>query len=190
MAIETVSSESGEIVDLAEAKEHLGVWDDDQDSKVNLMLTAARDYCERWGEITLRQSATRTHATRDWPSCGWVLRRPPVTAVSSITYYDADNASQTLASSNYRVSITAEGFAHIEYAASATLPTLYDRQDAVTVNYTTGWGVDSSAWPPSGKAAILLTLTYLYGEDDTRQLDSAEKAAKSLLAGIAAPTYA
>lgn len=189
MVIETVSDGSGEIVSLAEAKEHLGVWDDQEDSRVDLLLQAARAYCEEWAEVTLRLSATRTYSTRNWPLGGWVLRRPPVTAVTSVQYYDAGDSLQTLTEGNYRTSLTAAGFGIVEYATGAVLPAACDRQDAVTITYTTGYGSAPDA-PANAKAAILLVAQHLYGEDDTRQIAYAKQAAMSLLAGIAAPTYA
>jgi hypothetical protein len=67
------------------------------------------------------------------------------------------------------------------------LPTLDTRADAVTVTYTTGWGSDA---PGDAKAAILLTLQSIDAQGDTRDLAYAENAAKSLLSGLAAWTYA
>lgn len=187
--IETVTSQTGEIVTLEEAKRQLGVWDSADDARVDLMLKAARAYCEGWGEITLRQSATRAVKCSDWPVGGWVLKHPPVTAVSSVTYYDANGTSQTFSSSNYRTHLTAAGFGRVEYVDGVALPSLADRSDAITLTYVTGWGTQDAA-PEDAKAAILLTLTSLFGEDDTRNLAYAETAAKQLLSGISAWTYA
>src|SRR5690606_10651072 len=110
MAIETVSSESGEIVTLDEAKLQLGIWDQDMDSYVASLIQQARDFCSRWSDRTLRLSVTRTYATRNWPRDGWVLKHPPVLAISSVTYYDAENVEQTLDAANYQLNLTAEGF--------------------------------------------------------------------------------
>lgn len=189
MPIETISSESGEIVTLDEFKRELGIWDSAEDTRATLLLESARDFCERWGERTLRLSATRTFATNDWPCGGWTLRHPPVTAVSSITYYDADDSLQTLATSNYQVNMSEGGFAYIEYTDTATLPTLHDRQDAVIVTYTTGYS-SASAAPAAAKYAIIQAGKSLISMGDVRQAERDERCAKTLLSTVSAPNYA
>ena len=187
--IETITAQSGEIVSLEEAKRELGVWDSADDGRVRLLLEAARGYCEEWGEITLRLAATRTIACETWPASGWLLRRPPVLAVTAITYYDTSDQQQTLASSAYRTHGTAAGLMLVEIKSDAQRPGLTDRADAVTVTYTTGWGTADAA-PADLKAAILLTMKHLFGEDDTKDLGYARAAAQRLLTGRAASTYA
>lgn len=189
MALETVSSQSGEIVSLDEAKEQLGVWDESQDSYVTRLIQQARDFCERWAERTLSLTATRTYATRNWPSDGWVLRHPPVLAVSSIVYRDTDNTEQTLATSNYQVNLTEDGFAYVEYTADATLPDLYDRQDAVTVTYTTGYA-SSAVAPATAKAAMILVMQALDETEKPAVADNMMARAKNMLSTVSAPTYA
>ena len=190
--IETVANASGEIVSLGEAKRKLGVWDDSDDAYVETHLKAARAYCEEWMETTLRLSATRTVQSDCWPLGGWVLKHPPVTAVTGITYYDSNNQSQTLSTSLYRTHLTMAGFAVVEWADEASgfvRPALTERDDAVTVTYTAGWGTADNA-PADLKAAVLLTLEHLFGEGETKDLGYARAAAMRLLAGRAAPTYA
>ncbi len=186
--IETISNKTGSIVTLSEAKEHLRVFDPDEDSRVDLMLGAAIEHCERWAEISLHLSATRTVASDSWPTVGWVLAHPPVTAVTSITYYDENNTQQTLSSSNYRSVITESGRCVVEINQNATRPNVYKRNDAVTVTYTTGWTTAEAA-RESLKAAILLTLTGLWGEDDVRQLNHTKTTAMDLLTTGGAVSY-
>lgn len=189
MAIETVSSESGDILSLDQFKRELLLWDGADDSRADLLLRAARDYCERWSERTLRLSATRTYATAEWPTDGWTLRHPPVTAVPSITYYDVDNASQTFNAANYNAKIDASGFCYIEYTPTVTLPVLYERQDAVTVTYTTGYASESAA-PDAAKYAIILAAKALLETENVRMSERNEAAAKNMLSTVSAPTYA
>lgn len=189
MPVETVSSESGEIVTLDEAKLQLGIWDDGMDAYVTSLIQQARDFCSRWSERTLRLSATRTYATRNWPSDGWVLRHPPVLAVSSIAYYDTNNAQQTLASSNYHVNVTADGFGRIEWSADADRPSVYDRPDAVTVTYTTGYASAEVA-PATAKAAMILVMQALDETEKPAVSDNMMARAKNMLTTVSAPTYA
>lgn len=189
MALETITSATGEIVSLDQAKKQLGIWDDDQDDIVLALLASARDFCERWSERTLRLAVERTYATRNWPRGGWVLRHPPVTAVDSIAYYDGDNVLQTLDAANYHVNITAEGFAHVEYASGATLPSVYDRPASVVVTYSTGYATADDA-PETAKAAILLVLKAIDGEDKPAIANATMDRAKNLLSTVSVPTYA
>lgn len=189
MAVETVSAQSGEIVTLEEVKQHLGIWDNTQDAQAQLLLESARDFCERYAEVTLRLSATRTYATDSWPSDGWLIKHPPVTAVTHIKYYDSSNVLQTLNASNYEVQLTEAGFAVISYSATATLPTLYDRTGAVIVTYAAGYASAAVA-PAAAKSAILLMCRALMDIDDLRTSERSEQAAMTLLATVAAPTYA
>lgn len=189
MAIETVTSESGEIVPMSVFKRELDIWDGADDELAEFWFQAARDYIERISERTLRLSATRTYATEDWPSDGWVLRHPPVTAVSSIVYRDTDNAEQTLGTDNYQVNITAEGFARVTFTATAELPSLYDRVDAVKVTYTCGYASEGDA-PGAALGAIVLEGKSLKGMGNTRQAALDHERAMSLAYSFAAPTYA
>lgn len=184
--IETLANVTGELVSLADAKRELRVWSDDDDARVASYLTAAHRHCEMVGEISLHQSATRTYATRCWPSHGWRLRWPPVASVNSVTYYDAAGVLQTWSPSNYQTTITAHGYGVVSYAGDATLPAIADRPDAVVIAYTTGWGTEP---PQEAAAAILLALRYLYGEDDERELRHAKMASDNLLASMAAWQY-
>lgn len=189
MAIETVTSEAGEIVPMSVFKRELDIWDGTDDELADFWFQAARDYIERISERTLRLSATRTYATECWPSDGWVLRHPPVTAVTSIVYRDTNNAEQTLGTGNYQVNITAEGFARVTFTATAELPSLYDRLDAVKVTYTCGYASADVA-PGAAKAAIVLAGKAAKGMGDVRQQETDEKRAMSLAYSVAAPTYA
>lgn len=187
--IETVESQSGEIVSLNEVKRELGIWDSADDARARSRMEAARAYCEGWGEITLRLETVRTVRCESWPPGGFVLKHPPVTAVGSITYYDAEGVSQTLDTGSYRSHITAAGFGVVEWVNGFARPALQDRRDAVTVTYTTGWSTQEAA-PEDLKAAILLTAKHLEGEDDTKSLYYAKRAAMQLLTGRSAWTYA
>lgn len=188
--IDAVTSATGEIVSLEEARNHLRIWDTAEDGRVVALLEAARGYCEEWAELSLRQTMTRTLKASAWPREGWRLRFPPVIAVSSVTYQDATDTTQTLPAGQYRVLPTREGYAAIEWTDAATFPALADRGDAVTVTYTTGWQ-SAAAAPAALKQAILLTLTHLEtaGDPEAKPADAAKDAAMRLMIPFAAWSY-
>lgn len=84
------------------------------------------------------------------------LRRPPVTAVSSVTYVDEDGTSQTLAASSYTTDLTS---APALIAREDTWPPTDERPAAVSVTFTAGYAgeIPREAW-----AAIGLALQSLY----------------------------
>lgn len=72
------------------------------------------------------------------------LRKPPVASVSSITYLDADGASQTLATSVYAVN-TKRWPPRIRLADGQSWPTTQDYTDnAVTITFVAGFGASST----------------------------------------------
>jgi uncharacterized phiE125 gp8 family phage protein len=100
------------------------------------------------------------------------LPRPPISSVTSVTYYDADNTLQTLDASNYY--ITDEQVPELRFTSTFSSPTVYDRPDAVRVNYIAGYTPagsppttqqDYAAEVPDGlKDAILLGVQLLYDD--------------------------
>ena len=73
------------------------------------------------------------------------LYRPPVLRVASVTYVDTDNTLQTLASANYYV--TDEQVPELRFTSAFSAPAVYDRPDAVRVNYVAGYMPNGS--PPA-----------------------------------------
>ena len=66
--------------------------------------------------------------------------REPVLSVTSVKYYDASNALQTLASSYYRLHQQSETAAELGWDDTTfTTPSLYDRDDAVQITYAVGY---------------------------------------------------
>ena len=158
MRFTVTTAPSVEPVSLAEAKEHLRVIHDDDDAYIELLITAARAYVE---EHSARALCTQTITLKlpRFPA-RIELPRPPLASVTSITYVDGDGTTQTLSSSNYRVSTSGEpGF--IDPAYNISWPTTRDIADAVTVVYVAGYGA-AAAVPSLVKQAIKLMVAHLY----------------------------
>ena len=99
--LQVVSVDGSEPVTTAEAKLYARVDIADDDALIASLVTAARVMAE---SICRRDFIGRTYNwyMDDWPySYTFNMPRHPVTAINSITYYDTDAASQTLASSVY-----------------------------------------------------------------------------------------
>lgn len=111
----------------------------------------------------------RAFCTQDWDyvldafPCGndpILLPLPPVSAVNAITYLDSAGDSQTLSSSQYIVDST-DVTCRVSLAYGAYWPITRSQANAVTVNFTTGYGV-AAAVPDGIKAAIRMAMLGLY----------------------------
>lgn len=147
-----------EPVSLAEFKAHARIDHNHEDSKIAKYLTAARRMVE---SDTRRAFCTQTWTLRlDYLPAYMVLDVCPVQSITSITYYDANNAQQTLAASVYESDIYSEP-PIIRPAFGQTWPTTYDRLNAVTVTYVAGY-LAVSAVPEEAKQAISMLAAHWY----------------------------
>lgn len=170
-------------VTLAEAKQHLRILGEDLDADVQAALEAAVAWCESACGRALRVSHTLTQRYACWPKDPVRFDREPVSAITSVTYYDADEASQTLASSNYRLLGQSEAGAFLEWDDDFTKPTLDDRADAVTITYTAGYGT-IAAVPAEAKHAVKLALSLFFGDLGDREVEPTRAACRELLSSL------
>jgi uncharacterized phiE125 gp8 family phage protein len=159
MYVLIVTPPAAEPVLLAELRSHCRVTTNDEDGVLAGYLLAARQWTENY---TGRALVTRTYDGKiesAWPIVDCVNRivlpMPPMLAVESINYVDANGASQLLAANQYQVSIGAL-FGQITPAYGVTWPTVRDQIDAITVRYSAGYGIDSSFIPEPIRQAVLM----------------------------------
>lgn len=191
MGLLVTSVPADELLSAEEAKRHLRIINSDHDTEIGDLIRAARDYCERFTQRTLRAAVTRTKTFDEWWRGDFKLEFPPILAspAPTITYYDTLNASQTLAASNYYLDRSTDGGAKLIWTPSASLPSLYDRNDAITVTYTAGYS-SLTAVPPAAVRAMKLKLTEYWGTGTETELEAARKAADRLLGLIDWTGYA
>jgi uncharacterized phiE125 gp8 family phage protein len=185
MALVITSAPSDELLPVEDAKRHLRVYSSDLDDEVASLVQASRDYCERFTQRTLRATVTRTLKDCKWWCLDLRLPWPPLIAVSSVTYYDTSNVSQTLSSSNYHVETSSDGSGRLVWATSPTIPSLYDRPDAITVTFTTGYTTieasSANPLPPVALQAMKTKLEELWGAGTEGQTKAAKEATDRLL---------
>ena len=147
-----------------EAKEHLRVDYDDEDALIDGYVAAAADMVDaQWGELGRAMVTQRWQLTLPaFPASGVIiLPIPPVQAVTGITYYDADNAEQTLASDTYLLTIN-DSHARLDKAQGAVWPSTYARADAVAVRYDAGYGDLGTDVPEGIRQAVKLMVGHWY----------------------------
>jgi len=149
-----------EPITLTEAKAHLRIVDSLDDVYITTLISVAREWCERY---TNRQfiTATYTYTLPYFRGCKIVLPRPNLLGVTSIKYYDTENILQTLSASDYTVITNSlPGMVELNYTSS--WPSTYIRAEAVSVIYTSGYGVTAASVPTAIKQAILIMIASLY----------------------------
>ena len=126
-----------EPITLIEAKEHLRVSGDNEDQYIAALIATARRYVENY---TGRQlvCATWRLGLKQFPGAAIFPPKPPLVAVSSITYLDSGRTRQTLASSVYDVRTTPVP-PFVEEAYGQVWASAYEETDSVQVNYVAGW---------------------------------------------------
>jgi uncharacterized phiE125 gp8 family phage protein len=142
-------------VDLAQAKLQcrIGYRVSDEDALVTAYIKAAASWVEGYtGRALMAQ--TWQASVPEGPERWWLPYGAPNAAVSFVKYYDTSNTLQTLSSSQYLLAAFSEP-ACLSLKDGETWPTLFDRDDAVQVEYTVG-ATDPADVPMPLVQAVLL----------------------------------
>ena len=173
MKYAVTTAPSTEPVSLADAKVHLRTvtGDTSEDNAViTPLIVAAREYCENF---TRRAFAAQT--VKAYPD-GWEdnikLPMPPLVSVTSIKYYDEDDAEYTLASADYQVD-TIGGTIQILEEPTETLRLL----NPIVIEYAAGY----TTLPKTLRQAMLLFIADKYQNRGDEPTEKAAEAIKSLL---------
>jgi uncharacterized phiE125 gp8 family phage protein len=162
-------------VSLNEAKMQLHVDHSDDDERITVLVAAATEHVQKLlGRALLAQTWRQ-----DFDGFDDVMRLPigKVISITSITYYDADNATQTLASTVYAHAQDELG-PYVYLKPDQEWPSTYERADAVRVTWVAGDGTTAAAVPANDKAAIIQVLKDLY---DAPENDANARSALSLM---------
>tara|TARA_R110000787_G_scaffold284494_3_gene398267 strand:- start:613 stop:1200 length:588 start_codon:yes stop_codon:yes gene_type:complete len=158
----------------AEIKEHLRIstTDTTQDAMLALYADASVEEAGKFLGMNLETGTVikkfdnfvESHSIRGLPSKRSSLMelRNPVTAITSITYIDSNGDSQTLASTEYRLTYEGEVGRHARIVEnfSKTFPSVHFGLDVITVTYVSGY--TALTVPNQIKAALLLMIGDLY----------------------------
>lgn len=154
--IEIVTPETTWPVTVAELKTHLGITHTSHDTMLADIIAAASNLAEQYtwivfGSRTLKMNLDYFQNT--------IIPRWPITAITSITYYDYANVQQTLAATEYDADL--KSFPpRIDFDGE---PSTYDRLNAVTVNITAGYA-DVTTIEKGIKQAIKMVCADMYDQ--------------------------
>lgn len=171
-------------VDVALLKEHLRLSSSDQANVLPLYLDAAVAWVETYtGRPLMRQTWRVTLPA--FPDRTWLPYAAPFVAISSVAYYDTANALQTLASSVYTVPADEEP-ASVRLAYAQTWPSVYDREDAVSVTYTVG-ATAATDVPAPLRQAVLLLAGHFYENREAVLVSAISKEMEFTVTALCAP---
>ena len=155
MSIEQITPPAVLAVSLAHAKETLRITHGALDATITLWLESITEEAEHAvGRSFINQG---WRLTLDRFGDAIRLSSPPTVSVESLKYFDADNAEQTLDPADYFVDTKSlPGF--IVPAVGKAWPPTYDRPNALTVEYTCGYGPTDVRVPKCVKQYILARL--------------------------------
>lgn len=146
-------------VTLEQAKQHLKIDLDDEDSLIQgVLIPAATEHAE--GFLN-RRLMTQTVELRldSFPLRGFPLLADPIQSVTSVKYDDVNGTEQTLSTSVYETDLTAfRGW--IQPKFDQVWPTTYPKIHAVRIAMEVGFE-DAASVPMPIRQAILMHVTHL-----------------------------
>lgn len=155
----------------------------DEDGLLDAYIAAATQYVDGPAGVLGRALITQTWR-QDFRMFG-LLRLPlaPVQSITSVTYWDGDNASQTLSSDTYVLREDAAG-AYVDLAPDQSWPAAYYRPDAVSVTFVAGYGDAATDVPEPIRQAIRMMVAHWYEHREAVTMEAAAEmplAARALL---------
>lgn len=162
---------TSEPITLKEAKTHCHVDHNEEDQLITILIQAARETVEQETNrslITQTRTMKLDYFPRYQTSDGWgqiILPYGPVSSVSSITYVDENEASQTLSSSDYWTDFTSN---IPRVIVKNSWPGTFTMPNAVTVVYVAGYGSATSV-PHKLISAIKILVKHLFDNREVGQ---------------------
>lgn len=142
----------------AEAKAHLRIDHDSEDTLLSGLIRAAREEVERSTGLALIEQSWRLALDR-WPRDGRVLlRRTPVREVLSVTVFDGDGGASVLSPAHYELDLLsspARLFLANPSEPGATL-------NGIEIDFTAGFGESGTDVPDLLKRALLILVAHWY----------------------------
>lgn len=146
-------------VTLAEVKRSLDLGDTTtEDDKLNDLIPVAVDMVEQDAQRAIAKQTWKLYMD-EFPCETIELRMPPVQSVTSVTYTDWDDVTQTVSASLYDTDLQSSPARIIPSSDSSGWPCAKCMPNAVTVTFVAGY---SASVPRAAWNAIMLAMRALY----------------------------
>lgn len=156
MRLTLVEPPAIEPISAAEAKSMLNIGSEVSDDVMEVFITAARQQIDGPNGWLGRALITQTwQESLDEFPCGKInIPLAPLQEVSSVSYIGSDGSSVEMGTDLYQVGLGSQPY--IVAAYGSTWPTIQCRTDAVTIEFTAGYGDDPTDVPQNIRLAIAL----------------------------------
>ena len=158
-----VTAPAGPVVSFDDANQWLHDVDD-QRASVEILIDAATSRLDGWTGILGRcliNQVWRVDFCR-WPGSRGIRLPFPDVSAATVKYFDADNAEQAVSSGQVKILHDARG-SYVRLSDGFTIPSLYDdRDDAMQVTFTAGYGAAATDVPAPIRTAILLMVSHWF----------------------------
>ena len=164
MALILITAPTVEPVSLAEAKAHLRIDIDDDDTLIGGLITAARSHLEGIARPKLAMiTQTWDYIADSFPQGDTFEMRPyPLQSITSIKYTNSAGVEATFSSANYQVDASSQpGRLRLKTAASWPAVTLRE-MNGLAIRFVAGYGAAGSAVPIQLRQAVLLLVGHWY----------------------------
>ena len=155
MSLTLVTAPPVQPVTLAEIKAQLRVDTSDEDTLLGALIEAATGYVDGpsgiLGRALVEQTWDMSVVDFPQPDAGAEMRAvlpiplPPLREVVSVNYVDTAGATQTIASSNYRVTLGGDWGGSVEPVPGYAWPATQNRREAVTVRFRAGFAATANS---------------------------------------------
>jgi uncharacterized phiE125 gp8 family phage protein len=162
MTTQLITPPAALAVSLALAKANLRVDTSDDDTLIAAWINGISAHAEHYMQRSIINQTWRV--TLDSFPDAVKLCYPPISAVSFVKYYDADDVLQTLDPTDYIVDTASEP-GYVVPAPNKAWPNTYGKINAVQVQYVAGYGTDDTATPNDIKLYILAKLSEQFDPD-------------------------
>jgi len=156
-----ITAPAADVVTFEEANQWLHDADDEQ-AVVEALIASATAYLDGWSGILGRCLINQVWAVpyKEWSR---ELRLPfPNVSAATVKYYDANNAEQTVSGADMAVLQDARG-SYVRLSDDYAFPNLYDdRDDAVNITLTAGYGDAAADVPAPIQTAIKLMVSHWF----------------------------
>lgn len=160
-----ITAPTSEPVSTGELKNQLRITGTDQDTMLELLISAARQHVEDYLRIQI-MTATWDLYLDEFPKTGECIyiQKSPVTAISSIKYLDSSGVEQTWSATEYSCDYNSTP-CRIYEAYGYSWPTVRDIRNCIYIRFVAGYAADYKIFQEKFKLikqAILMVAATMY----------------------------
>lgn len=149
------------VLTLSDAKQHLRLdHTNEDDTYVYDLIKVAGEYIRTRTELTLITTTYQIVLCEFPDEDEIVLAYPPVATIDSVSYQDADDATQAF--TDFTLQNDAYSRSRLVLDPLSSWPPTYERTDAVTITYTAGLSSTAAGLPASVRHCARLLVDHLY----------------------------